>query len=163
MSEDIRTLLTSRPRAKVNRRETTLTPNLSNDSLEVEPTTIKETPSELVESAPVKTLSSVEPPLTEKQQLERELKNFPPMGKRLAIHLEQDVRNELLRLCDEQEITPETFMEASFALVKEKPKIINQIVKDAKQRLKRRKRAGLLRRTLSLMDKLKKSFFQFIH
>ena len=77
------------------------------------------------------------------------------MGKRLAIHLERDVRNELLKLCDEQEITPETFMEATFVLVKQKPNLVKQIMKEAKQRLSQRKRAGLLRRTLSLMDKLK--------
>ena len=103
----------------------------------------------------VSTSKTEEQPLTEKQKLEKELESFPTMGKRLAIHLERDVRNELLKLCDEQEITPETFMEATFVLVKQKPNLVKQIMKEAKQRLSQRKRAGLLRRTLSLMDKLK--------
>ncbi len=162
MSDDIRTLLTSRPRPKVEKRDTTLKTNLNNTSVQDhdahntsdegdESVEISNSDSQEMSYNP----STEEQPLTEKQKLEKELENVPTMGKRLAIHLEQEVRNELLKLCDEQEITPETFMEATFVVVKQKPNLVKQIMKEAKQRLSQRKRAGLLRRTLSLMDKLK--------
>ncbi|CCQ58656.1 MAG: hypothetical protein MK111_24530 [Crocosphaera sp.] len=159
MSDDIRTLLTNRPRAKVERRDTTLKPNLNDTSVQEKDVSNESDKSLLFSDSEqqemVSTSKTEEQPLTEKQKLEKELESFPTMGKRLAIHLERDVRNELLKLCDEQEITPETFMEATFVLVKQKPNLVKQIMKEAKQRLSQRKRAGLLRRTLSLMDKLK--------
>ena len=162
MSDDIRTLLTNRPRAKVERRDTTLQTNLNNTS--VQEKDVQNPSDESDESLEIShseqqemssTSKTEEQPLTDKQKLEKELENFPTMGKRLAIHLEQEVRNELLKLCDEQEITPETFMEATFVIIKQKPNLVKQVNKEAKRRLSQRKRAGLLRRTLSLMDKLK--------
>lgn len=159
MSDDIRTLLTSRPRAKVERRDPTLKANLSNASVEEKDVHQPEDESLEISNSEPQEVSfapkTEEQPLTEKQKLEKELENFPTMGKRLAIHLEQEVRNELLKLCDEEEITPETFMEATIVIIKQKPNLVKQVNKEAKRRLSQRKRAGLLRRTLSLMDKLK--------
>ncbi|MDV3002638.1 MAG: hypothetical protein N5P05_004293 (plasmid) [Chroococcopsis gigantea SAG 12.99] len=199
MADDVRSLLTSRNRPKVNRRETSLKLNrgeqespisevssLISENLESSTDQSHSTFSVILDSPenlPIlkeggedvansneaefldditdeydftsvtnnnKLQQSLE--LDQIQQLQAELDNLPQIGKRLAIHLEQEIRANLLQLCDRQEITPETFIEAAYALFQENPDLVEPIVKDAKKRLKQRKRAGLIRRTLSMMD-----------
>ena len=147
--QDIRSLLQAKTRAKVNPRNASLKSEQSSSPL---------AKNEEEDSPPEKDGNSLNEELIgandQKQQLQKELDNLPQVGKRLAIHLEQDVRTNLLQLCNEQEITPETFFEAAYILLQEKPKLLGQVVSNAKDRLQVRKRAGLVRRTLSIMDKL---------
>jgi hypothetical protein len=89
----------------------------------------------------------------ELQRLQAELDNLPQVGKRLAVHLEQGIRADLLRVCDEEEITPETLIEAAIALLQSKPELKEAVVADAKVRLRERKRAGLVKRTMALVQK----------
>ncbi len=86
-------------------------------------------------------------------RLQAELEKLPTVGKRLAIHLEQGVRASLVRLCDDNDITPEIFMEAALALLLEKPALVTEIVTDAKVRLTKRKQAGMVRRTMAMVQK----------
>ena len=88
------------------------------------------------------------------QKIQAELEKLPQIGKRLAVHLEQQVRAELLYLCDQQEITPEIFLEAAFVALQNQPKLLEDIVIEAKERLAIRKRAGFLRRTKSMIGKI---------
>jgi hypothetical protein len=119
MAEDVRSLLTSRARPKVNRRESSLKLNRSADESTLEEGT------ELPEESAVVAETQVEPPPEpgQLQKLQAELENLPQIGKRLAIHLEQGVRADLLQLCDHQEITPETFFEAAYGLIQDNPKL----------------------------------------
>jgi hypothetical protein len=59
----------------------------------------------------------------------------------------------LVRLCDAAEITPETLIEAACAYLQERPDLLEEIVADARVRLRQRKRVGSIRRTLSMAQK----------
>jgi hypothetical protein len=85
--------------------------------------------------------------------LQAELDTLPTVGKRLAVHLEQNIRTDLLKLCDANDITPEIFIEAAIVSLQQQPELLNEIVTDAKVRLAQRKRAGLIRRTLVMVQK----------
>lgn len=144
MSEanDIRSILTSKSRAKVAPRD----PSLANKRLTSEDEQVAEVDDakpEIDTSATSKDLSG----------LQTELNNLPTVGKRLAIHLEQGIREDLVKLCDSSDITPEIFIEAAIALLEEKPNLKSKVLADAKARLAKRKRAGLVRRTLAMMQK----------
>jgi hypothetical protein len=93
-------------------------------------------------------------PSSDLQKIEAELEKLPQIGKRLAIHLEQKVRADLLSLCDRQEITPEVFLEATFVILQNQENLLEEIVTDAKERLAARKKAGFLRRTISMIGKI---------
>ncbi len=144
--QDIRSILTSKSRAKVSPRDT---------SLRSKPNS-KESPN----SEPVEEEEFVEPvsvdepsPESELQQLQAELETLPEVGKRLAIHLEKGVRGDLVRLCDEAEITPETFIEAACAMLQNNPGLKEKVIEDAIVRLQQRKRAGVIRRTIAMVQK----------
>ena len=141
---DIRSLITSKSRPKVTPRDASLS---LKRSLEVEEASDKSEISDADDSAQTKG----EP--QELQRLQAELDNLPQVGKRLAVHLEQGIRADLLRLCESQEITPETFIEAAIALLQSKPELKEAVVADAKMRLRTRKRAGLVKRTMALVQK----------
>ncbi|MBD1835230.1 hypothetical protein H6F61_21710 [Cyanobacteria bacterium FACHB-472] len=141
---DIRSMITSKSRPKVTRRDASLSLNRSK---EVEEASDKNEISDADDSAQI----NAEP--QELQRLQAELDNLPQVGKRLAVHLEQGIRADLLRLCESEEITPETFIEAAIALLQSKPELKEEVVADAKVRLRTRKRAGLVRRTMALVQK----------
>ena len=105
--DDIRSFLTSKSRAKVTPRNTSLMGKKT-----------------LTESDDLSTPANHAPTKPENQasmedldRLQAELEKLSTVGKRLAIHLEQGVRASLVRLCDDNEITPEIFMEAAFVLL----------------------------------------------
>lgn len=143
---DIRSLLTSRSRARVTPRDTSLT----NKPLPLE---VEQEVRESAPELPPQRASDPQPQLHELSSLQTELESLPQVGKRLAVHLEQDVRAALLQLCDHHELTPEIFIEAALALLKEKPELVVRAVDNAKVRLAKRKRAGLLRRTVAIAQK----------
>lgn len=155
--QDIRSLLQSKARAKVNPRNPSLFSE-SPKSTEIIPEPDEETQDPDEETK--QKLDNVEnhtddlKVTSKKLELESELNNLPQVGKRLAIHLESELRNDLLKLCNSQEITPEIFFEAAYLLLQEKPKLKAKVISNAKNRLQARKRAGLVRRTLSMIDKL---------
>lgn len=130
MSNDIRSLITSGSRTKVSPRDATL-----NRSVEESPTAHLE---EASSSGQI-------------EKLETELSQLPENGKRLAVHLEKKLRNELVTYCNQEEITPETFVEASLVILKQHQEIKAQIANEARSRLSLRKRAGFLRRTISML------------
>ncbi|MGB3192640.1 MAG: hypothetical protein WBB43_24800 [Limnoraphis sp.] len=136
---DIRTLLTSKSRAKVNPRDTSLRSMQQKEQSE---------PLEAEEF-----VDSQSSPDSELQQLQNELDTLPEIGKRLAIHLEKGVRGDLVRLCDEAEITPETFIEAACTMLQNNPGLKEKVLEDAITRLQKRKRAGVIRRTIAMVQK----------
>lgn len=140
---DIRSLLTSKSRAKVAPRDTSLVSKRSQTEPDESSTPETDSLNKLETQALTEDLD----------KLQAELNNLPSIGKRLAIHLEQGVRADLVRLCDDNDITPEIFIEATFALLQDKPALVTEIVADAKVRLTKRKRAGLVRRTIAMVQK----------
>ena len=144
MSDDIRSKLISQSKPKVAPRSH----SLKRKSSPVQEEIIEE---ENQSSAELDELGSES--TSQLQQLQEELERLPTVGKRLAVHLEQRIRADLVKLCDEQEITPEIFIEAAYACLQQQPELLDSIIADAKVRLKQRKQAGVLRRTLAMVQK----------
>ncbi len=139
--DDIRSFLTSKSRTKVTPRDTSL--------IGKKPLTESDELSTPANHAPTKPENQAS--MEDLDRLQAELEKLSTVGKRLAIHLEQGVRASLVRLCDD--ITPEIFMEAAFVLLLEKPALVMEIVTDAKVRLTKRKQAGMVRRTMAMVQK----------
>ena len=140
---DIRSLLKSKSRAKVAPRDTSLIGKHSQTESDESSTPATDAPNKPETQALTEDLDG----------LQAELEKLPTVGKRLAIHLEQGVRADLVRLCDDNDITPEIFIEAAFTLLQDKPALITEIVAEAKVRLTKRKQAGLVRRTIAMVQK----------
>lgn len=140
---DIRSFLTSKSRTKVTPRDTSLIGKQSQTRPDELSTPTSHDPTQPDIQASTEDLDG----------LQAELEKLPTVGKRLAIHLEQGVRASLVRLCDDNDITPEIFIEAAFALLQDKPALVTEIVADAKVRLTKRKQAGLVRRTIAMVQK----------
>ena len=142
---DIRSLLTSKSRAKVTHRDTSLRSK--------QPPKTSSEPVEEVEALVEADVVDEPDPESELQQLQAELETLPEVGKRLAVHLEKGVRGDLVRLCDQAEITPETFIEAACAMLQNNPGLKEKVIEDALVRLQQRKRAGVIRRTIAMVQK----------
>ena len=162
MSNDIRSLITSGSRTKVSPRDATLNNNIEKQKKRI-PDAEETFELELSKKQPVSSIysKSVEESIAinkeeasstkQIEKLETELFQLPENGKRLAVHLEKELRNELVSYCNELEITPETFVEASLVILKQHPQIKSEIVNEARSRLSLRKRAGFIRRTISML------------
>ncbi|AUB43720.1 hypothetical protein COO91_11062 (plasmid) [Nostoc flagelliforme CCNUN1] len=146
-ANDIRSILTSKSRVKVAPRD----PSLGNKRSTPESKPLVEVDDEIPETEiDTFTTSATSEDLS---GLQTELNNLTTVGKRLAVHLEQGIREDLVKLCDSNDITPEILIEAAIALLQEKPNLKSKVLADAKVRLAKRKRAGLVRRTLAMMQK----------
>ena len=146
MTNDIRNLITSGSRTKVSPRDTTLNSNIEKQK-DLHLSTLPN--KSRVESATI----NIEETSSSEQidKLETELSQLPENGKRLAVHLEKELRNELVTYCNQEEITPETFVEASLVILKQHQEIKVKITHEARTRLLLRKRAGFIRRTISML------------
>lgn len=112
-ANDIRSMLTSKSRVKVAPRD----PSLSNKRSTPESKPLVEVDDEIPETEiDTSTTSATSEDLL---GLETELNNLPTVGKRLAVHLEQGIREDLVKLCDSNDITPEILIEAAIALLQE--------------------------------------------
>ena len=87
-------------------------------------------------------LGKVEVPDNELNPLNPEdAEEFPEVVRR-TIRLEQQVDEELERLCSRERITRETFLEAVYLVCNDKPEILQEVLAIAKQRYQQRKTAG---------------------
>ena len=146
MSNDIRSLITSGSRTKVSPRNASLNNNVEKQKK----TSFASLPGRSVEEST--TVDREKASSTGQiEKLETELSQLPENGKRLAVHLEKELRNELVSYCNQLEITPETFIEASLIILKQHQEIKSEIVNEARSRLSLRKRAGFIRRTISML------------
>ena len=115
---DIRSLLTAKSRAKVAPRDSSLS---GRRSLE----TNEDSLASSQPASPSPPPASVVEPTSEPLPLQAELANLPKMGKRLAVHLEESVREQLMQICDRQDMTPEIFFEAAFLLLQAHPDLMD--------------------------------------
>ncbi len=146
MSNDIRSLITSGSRTKVSPRDATLNNNIENQNKQPLPSRTNKSLEESIKIDQEEASSS-----GQIEKLETELSQLPENGKRLAVHLEKELRSELVSYCNQEEITPETFVEASLVILKQHPEIRSEIANEARSRLLLRKRAGFIRRTISML------------
>jgi hypothetical protein len=88
--------------------------------------------------------------------LEKELASLPLItNKKIGVRLEEDIYEEVRKLCQENSITVETLLEAYFTVCSTQPKLVNKIIEEAQFRLKQRTKAGNIRSLLTKTKNLK--------
>ncbi|BAY95883.1 MULTISPECIES: hypothetical protein [unclassified Tolypothrix] len=100
--------------------------------------------------------STADSSVSELARLEEQLANFPEIAPRLPVRLEVEIKQELDELCSQEKITVETLLEAFYVTCKEKDSVMNQVLKEAKKRLKARKEAGNIRSSMTRLANLAK-------
>ncbi len=84
--------------------------------------------------------------------LKAELAQIPETIRHSAIVLEKEVDQVLTRYCKENRITIEVFLEAAWIHASSNPSSMKKIVTEAKRRYDDRKRAGKLRRLITMIE-----------
>ena len=79
--------------------------------------------------------------------------NLPQISKRLAVRLEDELRDGLEILCKYEKITPETFLEAALVICNSNPGTMALVLTEAKNRYTKRKIAGERRRLKTINQK----------
>ena len=99
--------------------------------------------------------SSPELEITQNVQIDSppEVDNLPQISKRLAVRLEDELRDQLEIVCKYEKITPETFLEAAFVICQSNPGTMAMVMAEAKDRYGKRKMAGELRRLKTINQK----------
>ena len=85
-------------------------------------------------------------------ELKAELDKIPKTTRHSAIVLEKEVDQVLTRYCKENRITIEVFLEAAWIYASSNPSTMKKIVTEAKHRYDDRKRAGKLRRLITMIE-----------
>jgi hypothetical protein len=85
-------------------------------------------------------------------ELKAELDKIPKTNRHSAIVLEKEVDQVLTRYCKENRITIEVFLEAAWIYASSNPSTMKKIVTEAKHRYDDRKRAGKLRRLITMIE-----------
>lgn len=134
----------NRQRAAVPTRDDTLIttvhqPDPTSAAEGVEPVAVIEAP------APVSTSDALE-------ELKTELAKIPETNRHSAIVLEKQLDQTLTRYCKENRITIEVFLEAAWMHASSNPEAMEEILTEAKRRYGDRKRAGKLRRLITMLE-----------
>jgi hypothetical protein len=111
------------------------------------------------EELPVFKASSIEnesssPPMSgdAMEELKAELADIPETIRHSAIVLEKELDQKLTRYCKDQRITIEVFLESAWLHASSNPDAMNEILVEAKRRYADRKRAGKLRRLITMLE-----------
>ncbi|MBD2066280.1 hypothetical protein H6F93_01835 [Leptolyngbya sp. FACHB-671] len=86
------------------------------------------------------------------EELRAELAKIPETNRHSAIVLEKELDQMLTRYCKDNRITVEVFLEAAWIQVSSNPEVMEQILVEAKRRYANRKRAGKLRRLITMLE-----------
>jgi hypothetical protein len=86
------------------------------------------------------------------EELKAELAKVPTTNRHSAIVLEQELDQALTRYCKDNRITIEVFLEAVWVYASANPTAMEEILAEAKRRYGDRKRAGKLRRMLTMLE-----------
>lgn len=86
------------------------------------------------------------------EELKAELAKVPQTTRHSAIVLEQELDQALTRYCKDNRITIEVFLEAAWVYASTNPTAMAEILAEAKRRYSDRKRAGKLRRMLTMLE-----------
>lgn len=81
------------------------------------------------------------------------LDNYPSKLRRLTLRLDEEVCLKLDALCSRQTLTAETLIESLLCQCEANPSLMKKVLKDAKERYKKRKQAGVKKRTASMQQK----------
>jgi hypothetical protein len=86
------------------------------------------------------------------EELKAELAKIPPTRRHSAIVLDAEIDANLTRLCKEKGVTVEVFLEAAWLQALASPRLMEKILLEAKSRYDSRKRAGKLRRLITMLS-----------
>jgi hypothetical protein len=86
------------------------------------------------------------------EELKAELAAIPETHRHSAIVLEKELDQQLTRYCKDQRITVEVFLEAAWVQANADPAALATILSEAKRRYADRKRAGKLRRLITMLE-----------
>lgn len=84
-------------------------------------------------------------------ELKAELAKIPATNRHSAIVLEKELDQNLTRYCKDHRITIEVLLEAAWVYASANPAALEEILAEAKRRYGDRKRAGKLRRLLTML------------
>ena len=107
---------------------------------------------EVVEMLPETKVSAAPVPSDTLEDLKAELANIPETNRHSAIVLEKDLDQSLTRYCKDNRITIEVFLEAAWLQAISNPKVMEEILAEAKRRYAERKQAGKLRRLITMLE-----------
>ncbi|HEY9752923.1 MAG TPA: hypothetical protein V6C46_08225 [Coleofasciculaceae cyanobacterium] len=85
-------------------------------------------------------------------ELRAELAKIPETRRHSAIVLEKALDQELTRFCKEQGITVELFLEAAWLQIVADSKLMEATLVEARRRYRDRKRAGQIRRLITMLE-----------
>jgi len=86
------------------------------------------------------------------EELKAELSKIPETNRHSAIVLEKKLDQDLARYCKDNRITIELFLEAAWIYASSNPSTMTTILAEAKHRYDDRKRAGKLRRLITMLE-----------
>jgi hypothetical protein len=86
------------------------------------------------------------------EELKAELAKIPPTRRHSAIVLDAEIDANLTRLCKEKGVTVEVFLEAAWLQAVGSSGLMEKILVEAKSRYNSRKRAGKLRRLITMLS-----------
>jgi len=86
------------------------------------------------------------------EDLKAELAQIPETNRHSAIVLEKELDQHLTRYCKDNRITVEVFLEAAWIHASSNPDAMEEILSEAKRRYSDRKRAGKLRRLITMLE-----------
>ena len=134
----------NRQRAAVPVRDDTLITNVHQPELPLE--------SDLVEPVPVAVSPVSSTTGDALEELKAELAKIPETNRHSAIVLEKELDQTLTHYCKDNRITIEVFLEAAWSHASSNPKLLGEILTEAKRRYSDRKRAGKLRRLITMLE-----------
>lgn len=135
----------NRQRASVPPRSDTLI-NGTQAPVQSEPPQSAETASESIDSASTTNTGGA------LEELKAELAQIPETNRHSAIVLEKELDQHLTRYCKDNRITVEVFLEAAWLYAASDPEAMEKILAEAKRRYTARKRAGKLRRLITMLE-----------
>lgn len=86
------------------------------------------------------------------EDLKAELAKLPPTRRHSAVVLDAEIDASLTRFCKEKGVTVEVFLEAAWLQSAASPELMEKILVEAKSRYDSRKRAGKLRRLITMLS-----------
>lgn len=86
------------------------------------------------------------------EELKAELAKIPPTRRHSAVILDAEIDAKLTRFCKEKGVTVEVFLEAAWLQAVASPELMEKILVEAKSRYDSRKRAGKLRRLITMLS-----------
>jgi hypothetical protein len=84
--------------------------------------------------------------------LKAELAKIPPTRRHSAVILDAEIDGDLTRFCKEKGVTVEVFLEAAWLQAVSSSDLMEKILVEAKSRYDSRKRAGKLRRLITMLS-----------